>query len=195
MFNRRRSKKTDYKQRLALLKSGKPRIVVRRSTKGIRVQIVSFNDKGDTVLIEETSKSLKKHGWTGHTGNITAAYLTGLMAGMKARKNGVNDAVLDIGLQMSVKGSSIYAAAAGVKDAGIEIPLGKEVMPDEKKISGKHISDYASKLKKDDQAKYKRQFSAYIKNGTEPEKITENFAEIKKKILEGQIIAVKKKGE
>ncbi len=184
MFKRRRNKKTDYKQRLALLKSGSSRVVVRRSLRYLHVQIVTYDEKGDKVVLEDTSKSLRKYGWLGNTGNITAAYLTGLLVGLKARKIGIGDAVLDIGLQMSVKGSSLYAVAAGVKDAGISIPVGKDILPGEDKISGKHISNYATILKKENSEKYKKQFSSYIKAGMEPEKITENFSAVKKRIAD-----------
>jgi len=54
---------------------------------------------------------------------------------------------LDLGLQKSVKGSSIYAVVKGVIDAGMKINVSKEVLPSEERISGKHIMDYSKKLK------------------------------------------------
>jgi len=38
-------------------------------------------------------------------------------------------------------------------------------------------------LKEKDPEKYNRQFSRYLKNGLEPEKIVEHFEEVKNKIL------------
>jgi large subunit ribosomal protein L18 len=84
---------------------------------------------------------LRKFGWTGHCGNVPAAYLTGFLAGLKALKLGIKSAVLDIGLQTSTKGNALYAAAKGGIDAGLEIPVGSEVMPSENRIMGEHISE------------------------------------------------------
>lgn len=183
MFKRRREKKTDYKRRLALLKSGKPRIVVRRSLNYIHVQIVSFGAEGDAAVVEDFSKSIKEYGWPFHCGSTPAAYLTGLLAGLKARKAGIQEAILDMGLQTSVKGSVIYAAALGAIDAGLRIPIGESIIPSMERISGKHISDYAARLKKESNEKYRKQFSAYIKNNLDPEKITDYFEETKSRII------------
>src|SRR3989338_11379094 len=84
-FRRRREKKTDYVQRLALLKSGKPRLVVRRAGNNFRVQIIDFTPEGDKTLVEVASSMLKKYGWKGHCGSMPAAYLTGLHAEIISR--------------------------------------------------------------------------------------------------------------
>jgi large subunit ribosomal protein L18 len=182
MFRRRREQKTNYRQRLALLKSGKPRLVVRRALNNIRVQLVRYERDGDTVVVEANSRELRKHGWLAHCGSTPAAYLTGLLAGLKAMKAGVEEVVADLGLQTSVKGSSLYAAVHGAKDAGLSIPVGKEILPDSGRISGRHIAQYAALLKKD-KGKYKKQFSSYIKNNLDPEKLPEHFEDVKKKML------------
>ena len=145
MFRRRREKKTNYKRWLALLKSGKPRLVVRRYHNTILVQVVEFRPgETDKVLITTTSRELKKYGWDAHTGNVPAAYLTGYLAGKKAKEKGVSSAVLDIGLQTSTKGSAIYAAARGFKDVGIELPM-DEGMIQEERIRGEHIKAHSGK--------------------------------------------------
>jgi large subunit ribosomal protein L18 len=87
---------------------------------------------------------LKKIGWT-KTGNVPAAYLTGLLAGKKAKEKNVTEAVLDLGLQTSTKGSRIYAALKGVLDAGINVPHSKDILPSEDRIIGKHISEEIAK--------------------------------------------------
>lgn len=179
VFKRRKKLKTDYNQRLRLLKSSKTRLVVRRSNKHIRVQMINFEITGDRTICEEFSKNLAKYGWKGHTASIPAAYLTGFMLGMKSKKE-ISEALLDIGLQISVKGNAVYAAAAGARDAGIKIPMG-DIAPDEKRIKGEHIAQYAQKLKADDAA-YKKQFSKYIEKGIEPEKLAEHFETVKKNI-------------
>jgi len=183
VLKRRKNKKTDYKQRLALLKSNKHRLVVRRTLNNIHVQIVKFEPDGDKTVIEVSSKNLIKYGWKAHGGNIPSAYLCGLLAGLQAIKKDVDGAVLDIGLQTSIKGSSIYAVAVGAKDAGFAIDLGKEIAPDMNRISGAHISNYAKTLKSDT-SRYNRQFSLYLKNGIDPEKLPEHFEEVKRKMLE-----------
>jgi len=131
--------KTDYKKRLNLLLAEKPRLVIRRSVDNIMAQMVDYAPDGDIIIATVHSASLKKMGWKHSTGNTTAAYLTGLALGKKL-KGKVKEAVLDIGLQKSVKGSRIYACLKGVIDSGINVPHDPEILPDAKRISGEHIS-------------------------------------------------------
>jgi len=84
-FRRRKEKATDYRKRLALVKSGKPRMVVRRSNKHVLVQIVEFDPNGDKVLVSVNSKNLKKFKWASRR-NLPTAYLTGYYAGMLGKK-------------------------------------------------------------------------------------------------------------
>ncbi len=87
-FRRRFEGKTDYHKRLKLLKSRKLRVVIRTSNNHMRVQIVQSKLGGDKVLISAFSKELvSKYGWSANTGNIPAAYLTGYLAGLRAKKN------------------------------------------------------------------------------------------------------------
>ena len=139
-FKRRRKKKTDYKKRLALLKSEKLRLVIRKSLSNISVQFINFKSGGDETIACATSVELKKLGWN-KTGNIPAAYLTGLLAGKKAKEKKIEEAVLDLGLQTSTKGSRLYAALKGVLDSGINVPHSEEILPKEDRIRGKHISE------------------------------------------------------
>ena len=138
-FKRRRENKTNYRKRLALLKSKKTRLVIRRSLSNISVQFINFMPNGDQTLAEANSTELKKLGWN-RTGNVPASYLTGLLAGKKAKNKKVEEAVLDMGLQISTKGSRIYAALKGVLDSGIKVPCSEEILPSEDRIKGKHIS-------------------------------------------------------
>lgn len=179
-FNRRQEEKTDYVQRLGLLKSGKPRLVIRRSLNNFHIQLITNDTDGDKTVVEMFSKALHKYGWKGHCGNVSAAYLTGYMTGLNARKQNIKEAVVDLGLQTSVKGSSLYAAALGAKDAGLSINIGKEILPHMDRILGKHIAHYAASLKGQD--KYKKQFSAYLKKGLNPEELSKHFEEVKRNI-------------
>ena len=139
-FKRRREKKTKYKKRLALLKSGETRLVIRRSLSNISVQFIDYKPEGDKTIVSAFSSELKKLGWN-RTGNIPAAYLTGLLAGKRAKDKKIEEAVLDLGLQTSTKGSRLYAALKGVLDAGVNVPHSKEILPIEERIKGKHISE------------------------------------------------------
>ena len=177
---RRREGKTDYRKRLRLLKSRKSRVVVRRSTNTITCQIVDYNDKGDFVKASANSQELKKLGWTYHTGNIPASYLTGLLC---AKRSEVKEAILDTGLFHSKKGSCLYSALKGVLDGGLNVPHSEDILPAADRVSGKHISDYAEALKKGKPSDYKKQFSSYIKNKTEPANMQKTFEEVKNKIL------------
>lgn len=180
-LKRRREKKTDYHQRLKLLKSGIPRLVVRRSLRNILAQVVKYDPNGDKIITSALSKELSKYGWKGGN-NLPAAYLTGLLIGLKCKKLGINKMILDIGLERSIKGSKIYALAKGCSDAGIEIPIGDEVLPSPERISGKHIENYAKLLK--EKGLYERFFSQTLKGGLKPEDISKHFQEVKKNILE-----------
>jgi large subunit ribosomal protein L18 len=147
-LKRRIKKKTNYKKRLPLLKSEKTRLVIRKSLSNISIQFIKFNPNGDETLASAVSTELKKIGWN-KTGNIPAAYLTGLLAGKKAREKNINEAVLDLGLQTSTKGSRLYAALKGVIDSGINVPHSKDILPSEERIRGEHISEELAKLFED----------------------------------------------
>lgn len=138
-FRRRREGSTDYKKRLALLKSGMDRLVVRRSHNTIITELVSYNPKGDVVKSFFSSIALKKMGWKGHTGNLPAAYLAGYACAKKGMKAGIKDAVLDIGLISPVHGSAIFSALMGAVEAGLKIPADTQVFPSKDRAAGKHI--------------------------------------------------------
>jgi len=182
-FRRRREGKTDYRLRLNLLLSKKPRLVVRKSLNNISAQIISYDEKGDKVLISAHTKELVKMGYKGHCGNLPAAYLTGLLLGKKALKEGYEEAILDIGLHGATKGAAVFATLKGTVDAGMDIPYGESILPEESRINGTHIKEYAELLKEEDSEEYNKQFSKYLKNGLNPEDLPEHFEEIKNKIL------------
>ncbi len=143
-FKRRRLKKTDYKKRLAMIKSEKTRVVIRKQLNNLSVQFIDYEGKGDKTLVSAFSAELKKFGWT-RTGNVPASYLTGLLAGKRAKDKKIEEAILDLGLHRSTKGSRIYAALKGVLDAGVNVAHSEEVLPDEKRIKGAHISEELSR--------------------------------------------------
>ncbi len=138
-FKRAREGKTNYRKRLKLLISKKPRLVVRKSLKYIRAQIIEFDKKGDKTIASAFSKELKKFGWEHSFKNLPACYLTGLLIGKRAVEKGIKEAILDTGLHPSTKGSRIYACVKGALDAGLKVPISEEVLPSEERIRGEHI--------------------------------------------------------
>ncbi|MEM2764389.1 MAG: 50S ribosomal protein L18 [Candidatus Caldarchaeum sp.] len=143
---RRRQGYTDYRKRLKLVKSGLHRLVIRRGSRRIVVQIVKSRAGGDETLVTVGSEVLRKYGWKASLKSVPAAYLTGLLAGKKALEKGVEKTIVDIGVYRSVKGSRLYAVVKGALDAGLEIPVSEEVLPSDERIHGKHISDYVAMI-------------------------------------------------
>lgn len=141
-YKRKREGKTNYAKRLSLLVSRKPRAVLRKSLQGLVVQIVAYSHNGDTILASAYTRDLKKFGLDKINSNIPTAYLTGLLCGIKAKKAGVTEAIIDLGLQKSHPKGKLYAAVKGLIDAGLTVPCDDAVLPDEKKISGEHIAAY-----------------------------------------------------
>lgn len=144
---RRREGKTDYRLRLKLLKSGKPRLVVRKSLNNTLCQIVKYERNGDKTLVAANSKELKKFGWKFHCGNIPSAYLTGLLCAERAKKHKIREAILDIGLYSSTPGNRLYSALKGALDGGLNIPHSEDILPKPERIAGRHIAAYNPKLK------------------------------------------------
>jgi large subunit ribosomal protein L18 len=180
-LRRRREGKTDYQARKALVISRKPRLVTRFSLKNITVQIVVAKLHGDEVLAAANSRELvKTYGWKAPTGNIPAAYLTGLLCGLKAKAKDVEEAILDIGLISPTKGSKIFAVLSGVLDAGVMVPHSEEKIVKER-MKGEHIAKYAKSLGAGSE-EYSAKFSKYIAQGVAPEKIPEHFNKVKAEI-------------
>ncbi len=180
---RRRELRTDYRKRLAMLKSGKPRLVVRKSLNNMLCQVVQYEAAGDKCVVSADSKELKRFGWLANTGNIPAAYLTGLLCGVRAKKKKIGHAVLDMGLYRSTPGNRIYAALKGAVDGGLVVAHSNDIVPDEGRLKGAHLASYAERLKREDASEYKKRFSSYLKSKTSPESLPAHFDQAKGKIL------------
>jgi large subunit ribosomal protein L18 len=179
---RRREGKTDYQARKALVLSGKPRLVTRSTLKNFTAQIIVAKPYGDEVLAAAHSRELKKkYGWKAPTGNVPAAYLTGLLCGLKAKAKGVSEAILDIGLVAPTKGSKLFAALSGVLDAGIDVPHDEEKIVKER-IKGEHIAKYGKTLGAGSEG-YSAKFSKYLGQKLSPEKLPEHFAKVKADVV------------
>ena len=181
-LRRRREGKTDYQARKALVVSRKLRLVARGSLKNANVQIIQAKPSGDFVLAAANSKELSKlFGWKAPTGNIPAAYLTGLLCGLKAKNKGVKDAILDSGLVSPSKGARIFAMLSGVVDAGVSVPFSEEKIVKER-IKGEQVAKYAKKLGVGSD-EYNKKFAAYIAAGVAPEKLPEHFTKVEADII------------
>ena len=141
-LKRKRLGLTDYKKRLRLISSNKPRLVVRRTLKHLTAQIVQYNPNGDLVITSANTKELSKYGWKRDTNNIPSSYLLGILIGKKAHKKNIKDPILDLGLQRPAKKGVLYALLKGAIDAGLNIPSSKEAFPEEQKIKGEHIKNF-----------------------------------------------------
>lgn len=180
-FRRKREGKTNYHKKLKTLSGRKIRLVVRPSLKGLTIQLISFQSGGDKVIYGMDISALKKLGWKGDGGNVSAAYLLGYLLGKKMVKK-IPEAILDTGLFSLTKGNRVYACLKGVLDAGLNIPHSAEILPPEDRLSGKHIEEYANKLKTEDAQKFEKIFASYIKSGLDPAHFSKHFKEIKEKI-------------
>ena len=183
-YRRRREGKTDYRLRKKLIISKIPRLVVRKTNKHIITQLVEATVIGDIVITSAHSQELrKKYGWLGDLNNLPAAYLTGLLCGLRAADKGVKKAILDIGLHTPSRGAAVFAAMKGFVDAGVEVPHNESILPDESRIRGEHIAKYAEMLSSEKPEEYSKRFSEYLSRKLPPENLPEHFEEIKKKIL------------
>lgn len=177
-FRRRRENRTNFARRLALIKSGLPRMVVRRGSTSLVVQFVEYTPTGDRTIAGVNSASLKKFKWAPRA-NVPTAYLAGLYAGMLAKKKGVKEFVLDTGLSAPVKNSIPFAAQKGALDSGLSSPHG-EGLADESRISGAHVEEYAKSLP---DSEYNKRFSSYLKEGFRPREFISHFRASKEAIL------------
>jgi large subunit ribosomal protein L18 len=181
---RRVQGKTDYHKRLKLLKSRRIRIVIRASTNHIIVQFVQSKKGGDKILVSAFSKELtNKFGYTANTGNIPAAYLTGYLAGLRAKKENIHDAILDLGIFYHK--NRVLAAFMGILKAEVEVSSREDFVSGdlEEKITGTHIENYAKYLKEKNPELYEQHFSGYLKkNKINPIKMSQIVSNTLKKI-------------
>ena len=130
-----------------LRRSGAPRAVVRVSNTQVICQLVSYNPGGDAILHSVNGKSLTDScagPEDASKKSIPACYVAGYALGKKAVSAGNHEAGLDIGLAASSPGSRVFSALKGMIDAGLDIPHGTSVLPNEERLSGKHIDDSLS---------------------------------------------------
>ncbi|MEZ0290453.1 MAG: 50S ribosomal protein L18 [Sulfolobales archaeon] len=190
---RRREGKTDYYRRYTLVSSGRYVAVVRFSNKYVSVQVVKPTILGDVVIAGAHSRELYKYfDWRGGGKSTPAAYLTGLLAAIRARYMSVSECALDIGLKRPVKGSKVFAVAKAFNDVGVKIPVDEEMIPSEDRINGSVIASYAGRLSSENPDRFKTLFSDYLKRDLDPRELPNHFREVLNKIISyGEKLGVK----
>ena len=178
-LKRIRKDKTNYRKRSAILIGRHLFITIKISDQNVTARVLKPTPTGDIVIASAHSRELAKHGWKGAFNNLPACYLTGMLLGKKAAEQALNTAVLYIGNNHFT--SRVGACAKGIVDAGISMPVSRESLPSDERISGHHIAEYSLTLKEDPE-KYNSRFSAILKNGLNPEHYPSHFEEIKSRI-------------
>lgn len=142
---RRREGKTDYLARRNMLKSGKPRLVFRKTNKYIIAQYVISIEAKDNIKIGVSSKNLLAYGWPkeniGGLKSISASYLTGLLIGKKVQKEKLGVPIVDFGMLKTIHKNKLFAFIKGLKDSGLDIKCDEEALPDEERIKGEHLKN------------------------------------------------------
>ena len=157
--------------------------MVRASNKGVRAQIIAFDAVGDKVLAQAVSSELEHFGWLPQA-NTPTAYLTGLMAGVRAKKAGVKEFHIDIGMATASVGRILFAAGLGAKAAGLETSIDEKMVAADR-LNGTHISNYAKDLKTKDPAKYGKQFSRYAAKNIDVTALPALFEKTRQKAASG----------
>ncbi len=141
VLKRKRAGVTDYSRRLRLVKSGKPRLVVRPSGKGILAQIVEYSQNGDHIIKTVTDRTLKSKGYEVRGNNISVSYLVGFTLANEIKDSGIEEVVLDAGRRNIVKGGRISAVVMGYVEGGGKVPCDKSIFPKEERIMGQHLQN------------------------------------------------------
>jgi len=117
-------------------------------------------------------------------------------------------AYLDVGLARTTTGSRVFAALKGASDGGIYVPHSESRFPGydketkeldtetlRKYIFAGHVKEYMEALKDEDEEKYKRQFSQYIKAGITADQLETIYKDCHKKIRANPVAEKKPKKE
>lgn len=179
VFRRRREGKTDYRKRRGMIVGRTPFLAVRISGRYVYAQILRATPQGDLTLCSSSSRNLMRFGWKGSAKNITSAFLTGYHLGKVAKGKEVNDVVLYSGVGRFVHGSRIASVVKGAKEAGLEISIGEDSLPEDDRIKGLHVKDYAKKLETENNQKFGKVFSRILANGASPSNYSAEFEKVK----------------
>ena len=147
ILRRLREEKTNYKKRSTMLMGKRDFITVNITNENTQVQILKPGITGDKVVASAHSRYLLEKGWKGSRKSVSAAYLTGYLAGKKALGQGAKDAIFYTGTRRYTQ--RMAAALKGVIDAGVQVPANEETFPPEERINGEHLTvkNEVSKIK------------------------------------------------
>jgi len=148
---RRREGRTNYLQRLKLLKSEKPRLVFRKTNSYVIAQYIVSENAQDKIIFGITSKELLRQGWPkenkGSLKSIPASYLLGMLVAKKIEKEKLEQPIVDFGMLRVNYKTKLFAFLKGVIDAGLEIACPEEAFPEEERIEGKTLKeDFSTKF-------------------------------------------------
>ncbi|MEK6855587.1 MAG: 50S ribosomal protein L18 [Nanoarchaeota archaeon] len=136
---RRLESKTDYRTRVSLLKSGKARLVVRKTNRYMIAQVIISKQAQDTVVCGISSNILLSKGWpkemAGSLKSLPACYLVGILIAKLAKEKKITEAILDIGMYRTINNSRLYAVLKGALDEGLSVPHSEEAVPSIERIS------------------------------------------------------------
>ena len=138
ILRRLREEKTNYKKRGTMLMGKRDFITVHITNENTQVQILKPGMTGDRVVASAHSRYLLEKGWQGSRKSVSAAYLTGYLAGKKALGEGAKDAILYTGTKKYTQ--RMAAALKGVIDAGLQVPANEETFPSDERINGDHLT-------------------------------------------------------
>ena len=137
ILRRLREEKTNYRRRQSMLMGKRDFITVKISNENTLVQVHKPKISGDEVVASAHSRFLLDKGWKGSRKSISAAYLTGYLAGKKAIGKGIKDAILYSGTHRYTQ--RMASALKGVIDAGLQVPADEETFPADERIKGDHL--------------------------------------------------------
>jgi len=117
-------------------------------------------------------------------------------------------AYLDVGLRRTTTGSKVFGAMKGATDGGIDVPHSetrfvgydaeqKKLNPEtlRKYIFGGHIADYMKSMKEEDNSKFEKHFSQFVKAGVKPDDLEATWAKVHKAIRANPVHTKKAKKE
>lgn len=140
---RRIERKTDYANRVRLLKSETPRVVFRKTNRYIIAEYVTSREAQDKIEIGMTSKNLKKFGWPdefdGSLKSVPASYLAGFLMGKEIAEKKLETPIVDVGMIRTISKNKVFAFINGLVDSGIKIKCSKEKFPEKERVEGKNL--------------------------------------------------------
>ncbi|MEM3828394.1 MAG: hypothetical protein QXP36_04145 [Conexivisphaerales archaeon] len=143
---------TNYRVRLKLLRSGLPRLVIRKTNSSVITQIIiseyESNRVKDITMFHAYGRELYSFGWPFSYKNVMAAYLTGYLIAKKA-SNLKSEIIVDKGLYTLHPNSFVFFVIKGAIDGGLKVRAG-EINISNERLLGLHIK-HISELSKGNQ--------------------------------------------